>query len=69
MRNVDHPEWKEDCLRWHGRVLRGWGAHWCWDWDLLPVDETVSEWGACTCPLSWWRRALAGLRRVFVVCQ
>lgn len=31
---------QEDCLRWRGSMLTGDFAHWCWDWDGLPVDET-----------------------------
>ena len=42
-------DWKEDCLRWRGRVLTGKLAHWCFDWDLLPVDETTPEFDCCTC--------------------
>jgi hypothetical protein len=42
-------EWEADCLRWRGKVLTGEKAHWCWDWDGLPVDETTPEWDACTC--------------------
>jgi len=40
--------WNEDCMRWRGRVLTGAKAHWCGDWDGLPVDETMPEW-PCTC--------------------
>lgn len=42
-------DWNEDCMRWRGRVLTGEKAHWCWDWDGLPVDETTPEWPTCTC--------------------
>ena len=42
-------EWEEDCLRWRGRVLTGNKAHWCQDWDFLPVDETCFEIEACHC--------------------
>lgn len=47
LRNV--IDWNEDCLRWRGSVLTGKYAHWCMDWDGLPVDETTSEWDSCTC--------------------
>ena len=43
------PEWETDCLRWRGRVLTGKHAHWCFDWDGLPVDETCDEFHSCTC--------------------
>ena len=44
-------EWINDSIRWHGRLLTGHFAHWCGDWDLLPIDETCGEFQACTC--SW----------------
>lgn len=40
--------WDADCMKWRGHLLRGKHAHWCWDWDLLPVDETCPEW-PCGC--------------------
>lgn len=43
-------EFKTDCLRWRGRVLTGRLAHWCDDWDGLPVDETTPhELSCCSC--------------------
>ena len=48
----DDQEWKADCLHWRGVVLTGVLAHWCWDWDFLPVDETTSEIEGCCCDLS-----------------
>ena len=41
-------EFMEDSLRWRGRVLNGVYAHWCLEWDELPIDETCSEW-PCGC--------------------
>jgi hypothetical protein len=41
-------EWEIDCLKWRGRVLTGEHAHWCPDWDDLPIDETTPEW-PCVC--------------------
>ena len=41
-------DWKEDCERYRGRLLIGKHAHWCPDWDYLPIDETTSEW-PCPC--------------------
>lgn len=38
----------EDSMRWRGRVLTGKYAHWCFDWDDLPIDETCLEW-PCGC--------------------
>ena len=46
---IDRPDWRADCLRWRGKVLTGKRAHWCWDWDGLPVDETTCEFECCTC--------------------
>lgn len=42
-------KWKKDCLRYGDRVLTGKYAHYCWDWDELPIDETVPEFKVCTC--------------------
>ena len=41
-------EWEADCLKWRGKILTGKHAHWCMDWDDLPIDETCSEW-PCAC--------------------
>ena len=49
---IASDDWIEDCMHWHGRVLTGAKAHWCLDWDLLPVDETTPmELDCCTCIL------------------
>jgi hypothetical protein len=32
-------------------VLTGKHAHWCPDWDYLPIDETTPEW-PCPCSAS-----------------
>lgn len=50
-------DWKDDCLRWRGKVLTGKHGHWCPDWDYLPIDETTPEW-PCPCSASDdWRTA------------
>lgn len=41
-------DWEEDCMLWRGEVLKGRYAHWCFDWDDLPIDETCPEW-PCEC--------------------
>ena len=41
-------EWEEDCIRYRGRLLNGKNAHYCFDWDFLPIDETCREW-PCGC--------------------
>ena len=48
-------DWVEDSLHWRGKVLVGKYAHWCPDWDDLPIDETCREW-PCTCEfeLRWY---------------
>ncbi len=45
---LSDPDWVNDCLFWRGRVLMGRFAHWCDEWDGLPVDETMPEW-PCGC--------------------
>jgi hypothetical protein len=48
--DTTNPAWIEDCMKWRRRVLTGKFAHWCFDWDFLPVDETTTnEWPCCTC--------------------
>ncbi len=42
-------EFIRESIRWRGRVLTGKYAHWCADWDELPVDETTPEWPCCCC--------------------
>lgn len=41
-------QWEADCIRWRGKMLNGYHAHWCIEWDGLPVDETTPEW-PCGC--------------------
>lgn len=51
--------WKDDCETWRGRLLTGDFAHWCDDWDGLPIDETTSEWPcACADAMMLWKLAL-----------
>jgi hypothetical protein len=49
---VDDPEWKQDCLDWHGRELSGQHSHYCEDFDYMPIDETCKEFAACRCKLN-----------------
>lgn len=42
-------DFAEDCMLWRGRILTGDDAHFCWDWDGLPVDETCPEYETCQC--------------------
>lgn len=43
-------DWIDDCLKYWGRVLTGKHAHWCADWDFLPIDETTEvEFSGCSC--------------------
>lgn len=42
-------DWIQDCLEAYGDVLRGKKAHWCPDWDFMPIDETCDEIEGCTC--------------------
>jgi len=48
MAPTPYKEWEKDCLKWRGRILTGNNAHWCLDWDCLPVDDTTPEW-PCKC--------------------
>ena len=47
-------DFTDDCMRWRGRVLNGDYAHWCPDWDGLPIDETCNEW-PCNCGYKEWK--------------
>jgi hypothetical protein len=42
-------EWPADCETERGRLLSGTWAHYCFDWDGLPVDETTWEFSSCHC--------------------
>lgn len=46
--DVTRPDWIKDCQHWRRRTLTGRYAHWCFEWDGLPVDETTPEW-PCGC--------------------
>ena len=41
--------WIEDSTHWYGRVLSGTYAHWCPEWDDLPIDESCMEIISCGC--------------------
>lgn len=41
-------EWEADCIRWRGKILRGPDAHWCNDWDGLPISSFTQEYQCCT---------------------
>ena len=45
---ADTGEWIRDCLKWRGELLQGREAHWCYEWDGLPIDETCIEWPCCS---------------------
>lgn len=42
-------DWVEDCMKFYGKVLTGKNAHWCPDWDHLPIDDTCHEMKYCSC--------------------
>ena len=48
MTDTTDPCWIASSLYWRGKVLTGRFAHWCEDWDGLPIDETTPEW-PCAC--------------------
>jgi hypothetical protein len=41
--------WKGEMQKWRGRSWRGPDAHWCYDWDELPVDAFTPEYDCCVC--------------------
>jgi hypothetical protein len=52
-------QWVEDCDKWRGQLLTGDYAHWCDDWDGLPMDETCPEWPcACADSMTRWRLSI-----------
>lgn len=60
---VEQQEWERDCVHWHGEVLQGEFAHYCDDWDDLPVDETCPEFCSCSCEFPDWDKARAQSHR------
>lgn len=44
-------QWIDDSMKWRGVVLTGKYAHWCAEWDDLPIDETCPEW-PCGCGIA-----------------
>jgi hypothetical protein len=42
-------EFEKECHRYHGKNLTGNYAHYCPDWDYLPIDSTCEEFRHCTC--------------------
>lgn len=43
-------DWEKDCSKFYGKFLNGEYAHWCPDYDGLPIDETcIDEFDNCTC--------------------
>lgn len=46
---ISSKDWIEDCIRYWGYELTGLRAHWCHDWDGLPIDETRVEIDCCAC--------------------
>lgn len=42
-------QFEQDCMHWRGRLLTGKEAHYCHDWDGLPMDETCEEYSSCGC--------------------
>lgn len=44
-----NPEWIADSMKYYGKILKGKFAHWCLEWDDLPIDETCPEFKVCLC--------------------
>ena len=49
MREARMTEFEKECIRWYGEKLTGNYAHYCPDWDYLPIDDTCVEFQSCTC--------------------
>lgn len=47
-------EFEQDCISCWGRVLTGKYAHFCNDWDYLPIDETCHPFAYCNCDYIEW---------------
>jgi hypothetical protein len=45
-------QWDQDCETWRGLILTGRYAHWCPNWNQLPMDETCPEW-PCQCGIEY----------------
>lgn len=45
--------WHEDCMKYYGRVLMGSKAHYCPEFDYLPIDETCDEIESCSCEFNF----------------
>jgi hypothetical protein len=61
---TQHEEWVQECLCWRGVELKGVFAHYCHDWDGLPMDETCVEF-PCACFRSRWERLKWRVHYVF----
>lgn len=55
-------DWEKDCFRFWGKILNGTGAHWCAEFDFLPIDDTCAEVEYCTCGLKGIPYGLKGER-------
>jgi len=42
-------DWAEDCMACYGQILLGKYAHFCYEFDGLPIDETCREFLCCKC--------------------
>lgn len=40
---------ERDWKMWRGNIPMGRLAHYCYDWDFLPVDENSPEFDGCHC--------------------
>lgn len=49
-------DWVRESYRWRGVPMLGKHAHWCPDWDFLPIDENSPEWPCPCCESDGWTR-------------
>lgn len=55
-------QWITECRNYYGEVLTGWYAHWCNEWDGLPIDWKSSEFTCCSCYSSPLFKLLRAIR-------
>lgn len=47
--NLPPLDWNVEWFRWNGMRPPGVYAHWCEEWDYLPIDEHCPEFFCCSC--------------------
>lgn len=60
-RRLGGDYWQREGKRGGTTPLTGIYAHWCYEWDEMPVDETTPEFECCSCYEGWRFRAVRWL--------